>query len=115
MSERFSALNLPVYGLRVSSEYLLKHPSFTPDVAQSAFSRILEDGMQEGFIQLPPTCPACLLEIDRICTDQRTHLVFAEGKWQREIIPIDVFSCPNCEAEFGPQDLDLLGVPNELR
>ena len=63
-----------------------------------------------------PVCPSCQKEIDTIYTSRTVHLKFKDGKWVEE--QQDHFytaACPECYEEFSPEELDQLGVPEDMR
>ena len=63
-----------------------------------------------------PQCPYCHKEIDTIYTSRTVHLKYKDGKWVEE--QVDHYftaQCPECYEEFSPEDLDKLGVPEEIR
>jgi len=63
-----------------------------------------------------PKCPYCQAEIGTIYTSRTVHLKFKDGKWVEEQADrYCTYQCSNCYEEFGPKDLDKLGVPNEIR
>lgn len=63
-----------------------------------------------------PTCPNCGEAIDLIYTDKNINLRLVDGKWQMQIEDTyEVFLCPHCHEELNPDELDKLGVGNELR
>jgi len=63
-----------------------------------------------------PKCPHCQKEIDTIFTSRTVHLKFKDGKWVEEQHDHYCTSqCSLCYEEFGAEDLDKLGVPNEIR
>ena len=67
-------------------------------------------------IRQKPICPMCHKGIDTIYTSRTVHLKFKDGKWVEE--QVDHYftaQCPECIEEFSPEDLDKLGVPNEIR
>ena len=63
-----------------------------------------------------PISPCCHKEVDTIYTSRTVHLKHKEGKWEEEQYDrYCTYSCPECYEEFSPEDLDKLGVPNEIR
>lgn len=64
-----------------------------------------------------PKCPNCDEEITEIGTSQRITLARSEdGQWSRETIDhLETFQCLNCFEELSVEELDEIGVPNELR
>lgn len=63
-----------------------------------------------------PRCPACQQPIDTIFTSRTVHLKFKDSKWVEEQQDrYCVYACPECLYEFSPEELDQLGVPNEIR
>lgn len=67
-------------------------------------------------IRQTPLCPACGGEIDRIFTSRTVHLVYNHGAWtESQEDKYGTAQCSLCYEEFGPEELDQLGVPNEIR
>ena len=67
-------------------------------------------------IRQTPQCPMCHKEIGTIYTSRTVHLVHVDGQWREEQADHYFTSqCPECLEEFSPKDLDLMGVPNEIR
>jgi len=67
-------------------------------------------------IRQTPVCPACGKEISTIYTSRTVHLNHVDDKWVEEQIDrYCTYGCPVCSEEFSPKELDLLGVPNEIR
>ena len=67
-------------------------------------------------ISQTPVCPSCGKDITAIYTSRTVILAYREGKWQEEQTDRYFTSqCPECFEEFSPEDLDLMGVPNEIR
>lgn len=63
-----------------------------------------------------PISPCCQKEIDTIYTSRTVYLKFKGGKWVEEQADrYCTYGCPECGEEFSPEDLDKLGVPNDLR
>lgn len=64
-----------------------------------------------------PKCPYCGEELSEIDTSKIVFLVHKDDKWEREIDSPDndLFLCPCCMGSLDVEDLDALGVPNELR
>lgn len=63
-----------------------------------------------------PISPCCKKEIDTIYTSRTVHLKFRDGKWvEDQADRYCTYGCPECCEEFGVEDLDKLGVPNEIR
>ena len=63
-----------------------------------------------------PVCPMCTKEIGRIFTSRTVQLVWKEGKWVEEQQDhYFISACPECYEEFSPDELDKLGVPEEIR
>jgi len=61
-------------------------------------------------------CPYCHKEIGTIFTSRSVHLNFVDGKWVEEQADhYCTYQCLECYEEFGAEDLDKLGVPNEIR
>lgn len=67
-------------------------------------------------IRQTPICPACGKEISTIYTSRTMHLKQVNDKWVEEQTDhYCTYGCPECGEEFGPKDLDLLDVPQEIR
>jgi len=67
-------------------------------------------------IRQAPICPACGKQIDTIYTSRTVYLKFKDGKWgETQEDRYYTYGCPECGEEFCPTELDLLGVPSELR
>jgi len=63
-----------------------------------------------------PVCPYCSQEITTLYSSLNRNLVWHDGKWAVDMSDGEVvIACSACYEEFGPKDLDKLGVPNELR
>ena len=63
-----------------------------------------------------PLSPCCQKEIDTIYTSRTVQLKYKDGKWEEEQADrYCTYGCPECYEEFGAEDLDKLGVPNEIR
>jgi len=63
-----------------------------------------------------PACPMCHEEIGTIHTSRTVNLVLVNGQWREEQADhYNTYHCEACTEEFGPEDLDALGVPNEIR
>lgn len=63
-----------------------------------------------------PTCPYCGQEVHTIYTSRTIHINRVNGEWREEQYDhYCTFQCSNCYEEFGAEDLDKLGVPNEIR
>jgi len=63
-----------------------------------------------------PVCPYCSEEITTLYSSPRRNLVWQDGKWVVDISDYEVaIVCSACYEELGPEDLNKLGVPNELR
>lgn len=63
-----------------------------------------------------PICPYCSQEIIRLYSSLRITM-----QWQNKTWVVNnqngenTAECPECKKEFGPQDLDELSVPTEMR
>ena len=67
-------------------------------------------------IRQTPVCPSCGKDITTIYTSRTVILAYKDGKWGEEQADHYFTSgCPECSEEFSPEDLDLMGVPNEIR
>ena len=67
-------------------------------------------------IRQTPICPACGEPIDTIYTSRSVHLKYKDGKWVEEQDDHYFnYLCPECQDEFSTEELDQLGVPNELK
>ena len=67
-------------------------------------------------IRQTPVCPYCGEAIDTIHTSRTVNLKFKDGKWVEEQADhYYTYQCPACSEELNPEDLDKLGVPNEIR
>ncbi len=63
-----------------------------------------------------PQCPNCKKEITQIGTSQVIVLLFKDGKWVPQTCDkYGIFTCWECGEEFTPEDLDKLGVPDDIR
>ena len=63
-----------------------------------------------------PECPSCHKEIDTIYTSRTVHLKHKDGNWVEEQADhYFITSCPECTDEFSGEDLDKLGVPEDIR
>lgn len=63
-----------------------------------------------------PRCPNCFEIIDTIYTSRTVQLKFKGGQWVEEQADRYFNSqCPSCQEEFNDEDLDNLGVPQEIR
>lgn len=62
-----------------------------------------------------PTCPICKREIDRLHTDYQIDLVWYKKRWTLDIIDRTVIVCPKCYEELETIELEMLGVPLNLR
>jgi len=67
-------------------------------------------------ISQTPVCPSCGEKIDTIHTSRTINLIHKDGKWLEEQADHYCISqCPACSEELSPEELDLMGVPNEIR
>ena len=67
-------------------------------------------------IRQTPVCPICGKDITTINTSRTVILAYKDGKWREEQADrYYTYGCPECGEEFSPGELDLMGVPNELR
>jgi len=67
-------------------------------------------------IRQTPVCPACGKEINTIYTSRTVQLKYKEGAWgETQEDRYYTYGCPECGEEFSRKELDLLGVPNEIR
>ena len=67
-------------------------------------------------IRQTPVCPYCGKEIKIIYTSRTVHLEHKDNAWVE--IQEDKYStsqCSECYEEFSDDELDILGVPNEIR
>lgn len=63
-----------------------------------------------------PKCPICNKQVDCVLTDIQVHIYYEDGIWvRRENSGDNIFECSKCHEEFSPEDLDALGIPNEVR
>ncbi len=63
-----------------------------------------------------PISPCCQKEINTIYTSRTVHLKHKDGKWVEEQADrYCTYQCPECFEEFSDEELDKLGVPNEIR
>jgi len=63
-----------------------------------------------------PLCPNCHKPVERIYTSRTVHLVWKDGKWVEEQQDhYYTYCCGNCSEEFSAEELDQLGVPEEIR
>jgi len=63
-----------------------------------------------------PVCPMCGKDITTIYTSRSVHLEYVSGQWvEKQDDHYFTYGCPECAEEFSPEDLDLMGVPNEIR
>lgn len=64
-----------------------------------------------------PQCPFCHELIAKIGTTKGIMLIFKNGKWKQEAVSSDeeIYVCSSCLEEFYPENLDALGVPNDIR
>ncbi|KKN14593.1 hypothetical protein LCGC14_0994540 [marine sediment metagenome] len=62
-------------------------------------------------------CPLCGEKLDEIVTSQRvTFLRTLEGPWVKDTIDtLEIALCSMCNGHLSPEQLDELGVPNEIR
>jgi hypothetical protein len=66
--------------------------------------------------QLAPLCPACHKPVERIYTSRTVHIIWKDGRWVEEQQDhYNTYSCCNCYEEFSTEELDRLGVPEEIR
>ena len=66
--------------------------------------------------KMAPLCPSCQKPVERIYTSRTVHIVWENGRWVEE--QVDHYftaSCGNCYEEFSEEELDQLGVPNDIR
>ncbi|GAJ10442.1 unnamed protein product, partial [marine sediment metagenome] len=67
-------------------------------------------------VRQTPQCPNCHKDIDTIYTSRTVHLTLVNDKWVEEQVDrYCTYGCPECGEEFSPQELDKLGVPEEIR
>lgn len=67
-------------------------------------------------IRQTPFCPYCHQEIGTIFTSRTIRINRVDGRWKEEQHDrYCTYQCSNCYEEFSPEDLDKLGVPNEIR
>jgi len=67
-------------------------------------------------ISQQPVCSSCGKAIDRIFTSRTVHLVYNHGKWvESQEDKYGISQCSECYEEFSDEELDELGVPNEIR
>ena len=67
-------------------------------------------------VRQTPVCPSCGKDITTIHTSRIVILAYKDGKWVEEQADhYFVSSCPECQDEFSDEELDALGVPNEIR
>ena len=63
-----------------------------------------------------PFCPKCGQQINTIYTSRTVHLKHKDGKWVEEQVDhYCTYQCSVCSEELDAEDLDKLGVPNEIR
>jgi len=60
-------------------------------------------------------CPLCGSAIDIIYTNSDLSIQWDGKVWAKHTDRPAVFRCSNCMEELDDRDLDILGVPNELR
>jgi hypothetical protein len=63
-----------------------------------------------------PLCPSCHKPVERIYTSRTVHIVWKDGRWVEE--QVDHYftaCCCNCYEELSEEELDRLGVPNDIR
>jgi len=67
-------------------------------------------------ISQTPVCPYCGKNITTIHTSRTVILTYKDGKWVEEMADhYFTTQCPECQEEFNDEELDALGVPNEIR
>ncbi len=66
---------------------------------------------------LPPRCPLCEAQMDAgIGTSQKNIIDWQDGRWVKDVEDMyDIYQCLNCYEELSVDDLDKLGVPNDVR
>lgn len=63
-----------------------------------------------------PQCPMCHEAIDVIHTSRTVNIVRKDDKWVEEQADhYCIYQCPSCSEELNPEDLNELGVPEEIR
>ena len=69
-----------------------------------------------AIIRKTPVCPYCNQEIDTIFTSRTVNLKHKDGRWVEEQADhYYTYQCPACSEELLGEDLNDLGVPEELR
>lgn len=67
-------------------------------------------------IRQASVCPYCGKEVHTIYTSRTVHLVHVNDEWKEEQVDrYCTYQCPECYEELSPDDLDKMGVPNEIR
>ena len=67
-------------------------------------------------INQTPVCPYCGKDTTLIYTSRTVHLEYKAGMWvERQADTYQTTQCSECYEEFNGEELDMLGVPNEIR